>query len=509
MEHALFDVTNNLLKMLTVVTEKLEACSAELQILRSQNQWFKNQIFGKKTERRPEEPSPQAFQLPLFPDSPSTIPVATEPVTPVQGYQRGKAKKIVPPSAINESGLRYDSTVPVEVEVIVPAEVRDLPSDQYRVIDEEISERLCERKSSYYIKRTIRKKVEYLGNLYRVPAPMAPIDSHYADPSILVGLAVAKFLYHQPLYRQHQKMKAAGVYVARSTLTNWMVLFSQLLTPIAQSVLASVVRSNIVGMDETGHKVQGKKKLDQGFLWTLFGDKNEVAVVHTPTRGHKDVMRLLGEGYKGTILSDGLSAYNTAAKVLDVAHANCWSHARRQLLKAENEEPKNIGYFIALIRKLYALEEDTKGMSASEKRAFREEHHKPLVEQFFATISSEHERILGLPQTPYAKALGYVITRKKELTLFLDRPEVPLDTNHVEREIRQEVMSRKNYGHCCSELGADAVGVFHTLFLSCRIQKIDPWEYLLDVIKRIDIPGESADDLTPRRWKERFHPSIE
>lgn len=53
-------------------------------------------------------------------------------------------------------------------------------------------------------------------------------------------------------------------------------------------------------MDETGHKVQGKKKLDQGFLWTLFGDKNEVAVVHTPTRGHKDVIELVGKGYKGT-----------------------------------------------------------------------------------------------------------------------------------------------------------------------------------------------------------------
>ncbi|WP_419629175.1 IS66 family transposase [Thiolapillus sp.] len=43
-----------------------------------------------------------------------------------------------------------------------------------------------------------------------------------ADVSVLAGLLVDKFVYHLPLYRQHQRMKDAGITVARSTLTQWV-----------------------------------------------------------------------------------------------------------------------------------------------------------------------------------------------------------------------------------------------------------------------------------------------
>jgi hypothetical protein len=39
-----------------------------------------------------------------------------------------------------------------------------------------------------------------------------------ADVSLLACI-VDKFVYHLPLYRQHQRMNAAGIHIARSTLT--------------------------------------------------------------------------------------------------------------------------------------------------------------------------------------------------------------------------------------------------------------------------------------------------
>ena len=43
------------------------------------------------------------------------------------------------------------------------------------------------------------------------------------------------------------------------------------------------------------------------------------------------------------------------------------------------------------------------------------------------------------------KALNYVIRHYEELTAYLDIPEMPLDNNDTEREIRAMVMGKKAY----------------------------------------------------------------
>ena len=50
--------------------------------------------------------------------------------------------------------------------------------------------------------------------------PAQVLDSSLADVSLLVGLLVDKFLYHLPLYRQHQRMGLQGITVSRASLTN-------------------------------------------------------------------------------------------------------------------------------------------------------------------------------------------------------------------------------------------------------------------------------------------------
>ena len=46
------------------------------------------------------------------------------------------------------------------------------------------------------------------------------------------GLLVDKFCYHLPLYRQHQRLKDAGITLSRSTLTNYVQRSIELLQPI-------------------------------------------------------------------------------------------------------------------------------------------------------------------------------------------------------------------------------------------------------------------------------------
>ena len=52
-----------------------------------------------------------------------------------------------------------------------------------------------------------------------VPAPVEVLEGSRADVSFAAGLLMDKFAWHLPLYRQHQRLEAAGTRVSRQWLT--------------------------------------------------------------------------------------------------------------------------------------------------------------------------------------------------------------------------------------------------------------------------------------------------
>jgi hypothetical protein len=66
-------------------------------------------------------------------------------------------------------------------------------------------------------------------------------------------------------------------------------------------------------------------------------------------------------------------------------------------------------------------------------------------------------------------------------------------------------MGRRNWLFCWSEVGAAWVATIQSLLVTCRLQGVDPYTYLVDVLQRVgDHPASEVIELTPRRWKERF-----
>jgi transposase len=110
-----------------------------------------------------------------------------------------------------------------------------------------------------------------------------------------------------------------------------------------------------------------------------------------------------------------------------------------------------------------------------------------------------------LPSNPLAKALAYVSERQSQLKVFLSNPDVHIDTNHLERSLRVIPMGRKNYLFCWSELGTEQLGILQSLMVTCRIQGINSYTYLVDVLQRVGIhPTKDVLDLVPRVWKTTF-----
>ena len=122
---------------------------------------------------------------------------------------------------------------------------------------------------------------------------------------------------------------------------------------------------------------------------------------------------------------------------------------------------------------------------------------------------SEYQRIQTLhgltPSNEFLKATGYALKREQQLKVFLENPEVPLDTNHLERALRVIPMGKKNWLFCWTEIGAHYLGVLQSLITTCKLQHINPVIYLTDVLLRINLhPMTKIDDLIPRNWKSHF-----
>jgi hypothetical protein len=317
------------------------------------------------------------------------------------------------------------------------------------------------------------------------------------------------------LYRQHQRLKASYIEVSRATLTNIVEKACQLLEPIAQAILFSILQSRILALDETPTKAGRKKDKDAkrgrmrtGYYWPMYGDRDEVYFSFSSTRAMEHVHTLLN-GYEGTVLTDGYAAYESyIAKVENITHALCWVHTRRGFEQALEDEPELANHALDVIGGLYGHErriEELK-LEAEKKQAYRAEHSKPLVDYFFTWCASLVDKPdLVAMESPIIEAIKYALHREKGLREFLADPDLPLDTNHVERTLRVMPLGRKNWNFSWTELGAHYVGIIQTLLCTCKLQGVDPYTYLVDVLQRVgEHPASDVHELIPRLWKEKF-----
>ena len=110
-----------------------------------------------------------------------------------------------------------------------------------------------------------------------------------------------------------------------------------------------------------------------------------------------------------------------------------------------------------------------------------------------------------LPSSPFIAALAYIRERRAGLEVYLDDPDVAIDTNHLERALRVIPIGRKNWLFSWTELGAKHVGIAQSLLVTCRLHDIDPYDYFVDVLQRVgQHPACEVHQLTPRLWKPLF-----
>jgi len=202
----------------------------------------------------------------------------------------------------------------------------------------------------------------------------------------------------------------------------------------------------------------------------------------TALKVHPDPVRIATEGAlwggiaehgllsETVILSDDAGQFNVGR------HALCWVHAER------------------LVHKLDAFSE-------SQRRA--KERMRSRIWWFYADLKAYRDNpeprrrwqlrrrfdAIFTTQTGFAtldRLLLRLHANKEELLVVLERPEVPLNTNGSENDIRCQVTRRKISGGTRSDQGRDCRDAFLGLMKTCNKLGIRFWDYLGD---RLHVQG--------------------
>ena len=492
-----------------LANENLQLTNENLQ-LRRQVAWFERQIFGQKSEKRfPPADGVQGSLGEAF-DAIPAAPAQNKKIR-IAGHERERKD---PTTGAEESTLFFDEKkVPVQVINVPNQDTEGLSPDQYEVIGEKVSHRLAQRPGSYVVLKYVRPLIKRrdTGVLSCPPAPVGVIEGSRADVSFVVGMMIDKLLYHQPLHRQHLRLRACSIAVSRAWLTQLMQQAAALLEPVFEAQLASIRASRVRAMDETPIKagLAGPGKMKAGYFWPVYGERDEIGFLYYPSRSARHVREALGlDAPVGAVLhTDGYAAYAQYARQMGLTHAQCWAHTRRKIFEASDMEPQRAAEALQMIGALYAIEERIREqqLSGAAKRAVRIEQAKPVVEQFFNWVDKQFEAQGLLLSNPFLVALAYARERREGLEVYLNDPDVAIDTNHLERALRVIPLGRRNWMFCWTELGAKQLGMVQSLLVTCRLHDIDPYDYFVDVLQRVgQHPAHLVQQLTPRLWKELF-----
>ena len=331
----------------------------------------------------------------------------------------------------------------------------------------------------------------------------------YASNKLLAQLEVRKYMDHMPFNRQINQMKRDGLTLAPATINDWHVNVCDTLVPLYRLQEYYVMLGLHMAADGSPMPVVDNEKhktVKQYIIEYRNIDTGIPIFLTTVGKGcgrGKEVIQTQLSNWSGlALICDAYPGYDWIKKVGRVL-CRCSAHARRDHERALKENPKGAMPGMLLFQEIYAVEEiikkeDAKGSRISE---LRDELARPLWETFHLWCLNE---ILNYNQNSQMyKALNYVIRHYEELTAYLDIPEMPLDNNDTEREIRAMVMGKKAYLFCQTDDACERAAMMYSFFGACKVKGKNPerWlTYVLDHIK--ETKDEDMYKLLPEFWED-------
>jgi transposase len=469
--------------------------------LASQIEWLKRQLFGRRSEKL--DPNQLALGLGEPPAVEATEPEsATESETDSEApRRRGHGRKALP------RHLRRE-----RIEYCLSPDHLACPECQHeRVrIGEEISEQLEYVPASLFILEHARIKYacrHCQGHVVIAALPgTAPIAKGLPGPGLIAYVLVSKYVDHLPLYRlENNILVREGIELNRSTQGGWVAESCRGFEPVVGAMKQDLLSSRKIHTDDTTVPVldKGRQTTKTGHLWVYYGDEEHEHIVfeYTPDHARAGPVAFLKD-FEGYLQADAYPGYDEIYAGGKVIEVGCWAHTRRRFFDAQSSDGRRSHIALALIRRLYEAEKRarTANASAQERQILRQKESAPVLAEMLTWL--EENKGAVAPKSPMGQAISYARSNWQALNHYLEDGALEIDNNAAERALRRVAIGRKNWLFAGSDEGGHRAAIIYSLVASCERLKIDPYEYLRDVLARISThPPAEIDQLTPKAWK--------
>ena len=355
--------------------------------------------------------------------------------------------------------------------------------------------------------------------LISAKAPLAPLQNSSFDGSFIAGIAQLRYLYSMPVERIVSYFGENGFNIDKQTAHGLLKKTAILFENLYKAMQKAVKEDNYLCCDETYHKVLVKKEDNdgrgsrKGYIWAIVAAHLRLAYFfyNDGSRSEEVILKELKE-YSGAIQSDGLGAYKKVANQSDgrILRLACLQHCKREFLDMRgNPDADEI---LTLANLLYQNEHKHKigenDWTIEDNLNWRQKYAPQILSQMkevLMRIKSQHEKYP--PKSHMYKAANYMLNEWDGIEAITTGGDYSWDNNLIERINRYISLSRKNSLFFGSHAGAERGCIFYSLACSCRLHKINFFEYLSDILNKADLLQRSATsqvyrDMLPDRWKK-------
>ena len=366
-----------------------------------------------------------------------------------------------------------------------------------------------------------RWRCNLCGEVFTAPLPPEAGDKKYDETAGSI-IALAKYGTGIPFYRLEGLQ--ASLQVPLPAATQWEIVaeVARQVKPVWEALLNIAAQGSVLHNDDTTMRVLSLMKENDGpeaperkGVFT----SGIVALVENRKLG----FFFTGRKHAGERLEDLLKrrAANAGAPIqmcdgLDrnlpeefkIILGNCLVHGRRKFVEQAAKFPDECQYVLERLAEVYRIDAQARarGLNPAERLALHQAQSEPVMEKLHLWMTRQLAEKKVEPNSGLGDAINYMLKRWNPLTLFLRQAGAPLDNNICEQALKMAILHRKNALFYKTETGALVGDILMGIIHTCRLNEINPFDYLTALQKHAAQVRAEPSQWLPWNYQDQLPP---
>jgi len=282
--------------------------------------------------------------------------------------------------------------------------------------------------------------------------------------AVVSYLSVSQYMSHMRIVSLLKNLFHLDI--SEGTITTLLAKASRLSQKEIGTIKETLQKASIVGIDETGCKIDGEKH----WHWT-FQNKQNTLIVANKSRGTAVINNTFENGFMNAcVVHDNYSSYSS---LKCNSEQLCLSHKLRDLnFTIECDNTKLAKGLKELLKE--AIKDDKEELTQTARVILKAQYDKSL------------EHLLSMPTIPTSeteKQINSLTKSKDKIFTFLLDENIPPDNNASERAIRNVKVKQKVSGQFKSLAGAENYATLRSIIDTSRKRGLNEFESLVKVIE--------------------------